>query len=85
MQLSQDQRTRISTIIGKSPSARITGKPDFDVTVGARIPRSVHVAVLPDDVVQIVPQYRGFDYVLVGDRILIIDPNTFEIVAVILA
>jgi hypothetical protein len=30
-----------------------------------------------------VPQYRGFDYVMVGDQILIIDPATYEIVAVV--
>jgi hypothetical protein len=84
VQLSQDQRTRIHSVIGKSSAtARISGRPDFDVTVGARVPHSVHVAVLPEDVITIVPQYRGFDYVMVGEEILIIDPSTFEIVAVI--
>jgi Protein of unknown function (DUF1236) len=84
VQLSQDQRTRISGVIGKSSStARISGHPDFDVRVGVSVPRSVHVAVLPEDVITIVPQYRGFDYVMVGDQVLIIDPNTYEIVAVI--
>ena len=63
--------------------ARINGRPDFDVTVGVRVPHSVHVEVLPEDVITIVPQYRGFDYVMVGDQILIIDPSTYEIVAVI--
>jgi hypothetical protein len=33
--------------------------------------------------VSIVPEYRGFDYILVGDSILIVDPVTLEIVAVI--
>jgi hypothetical protein len=84
VQLSQDQRTRIHGVIGKSSStARISGRPDFDVSVGVRVPHSVHVAVLPEDVITIVPQYRGFDYVMVGDQILIIDPSTYEIVAVI--
>jgi hypothetical protein len=84
VQLSHDQRTRISTVIGKSSStARVAGRPDFDVTVGVRVPHSVHVAVLPEDVITIVPQYRGFDYVMVGDQILIIDPSTYEIVAII--
>ena len=31
----------------------------------------------------LVPQYEGYDYVLVGDNILIIDPDTMEIVDVI--
>jgi hypothetical protein len=33
--------------------------------------------------VLIVPQYRGFDYCLVDDEIVIVDPRTLEIVAVI--
>jgi hypothetical protein len=31
------------------------------------------------------PQYRGYEYVLVGDEILIVDPRTMRIVAVIAA
>jgi hypothetical protein len=34
-------------------------------------------------VVQIVPQYEGFDYIVVGSQILIVDPDSMEIVAVI--
>jgi hypothetical protein len=29
------------------------------------------------------PQYRGYEYILVGDEILIVDPRTMRIVAVI--
>ena len=83
VQLSQDQRTRIQAVIGKEHAPSFSGSKHFDITVGARVPRDVHVAVLPEDIVSIVPEYRGFDYVLVGDSILIIDPVTLEIVAVI--
>jgi Protein of unknown function (DUF1236) len=85
VQLSQDQRSRIGATIGKSSSGRVTTRANFDVSVGAKIPGDVHITVLPADVVEIVPQYEGFDYVMVGDQILIIDPNTLEIVAVIAA
>ena len=40
-------------------------------------------SAVPEDVVEIVPQYEGYDYVVVGEQVLIIDPNTMEIVAVI--
>ena len=83
VQLSQDQRTRIQAVIGKEHAPRFSGSEHFDITVGARVPRDVHVAVLPEDIVSIVPEYRGFDYILVGDSILIVDPVTLEIVAVI--
>jgi hypothetical protein len=83
LQLSQDQRTRIQAVIGKEHAPRFSGSEHFDITVGARVPRDVHIAVLPEDIVSIVPEYRGFDYILVGDSILIVDPVTLEIVAVI--
>jgi hypothetical protein len=35
-------------------------------------------------IVRIIPQYRGFDYFLVQDEIVIVDPHTpLEIVAII--
>jgi len=83
VQLSQDQRTRIHTVIGKNSAARVTANVNFNVSVGTRVPRSVHIEVLPADFVEIVPQYEGFDYIVVGDQILIIDPDSLEIVAII--
>lgn len=83
VQLSQDQRTRIQAVIGTEHAPHFSGSEHFDMTVGARVPRDVHVAVLPEDIVTIVPEYRGFDYIVVGDNILIVDPVALEIVAVI--
>jgi opacity protein-like surface antigen len=82
-QLSQDQRTKIQAIIGKGNAPRVSSNANFSITVGATVPRNVHVEVLPEDVVEIVPQYEGFDYVVVGDEILIIDPDTLAIVDII--
>jgi Protein of unknown function (DUF1236) len=83
VQLSEDQRSEIKTIIGREHGPRLGRSVNFDVRVGTRIPRSVHYAVLPSDIVRIVPQYRGFDYFLVEDEIVIVDPHTLEIVAII--
>jgi hypothetical protein len=52
---------------------------------GEKVPRSVHYHRLPARIVEYAPQYRDFDYVLVGDDILILDPRTHRIVAVISA
>ncbi|MES1154941.1 MAG: DUF1236 domain-containing protein, partial [Pseudorhodoplanes sp.] len=38
---------------------------------------------LPAAVIEIYPVWRGYDYVLVGDEILVIDPATLRIVAVL--
>lgn len=82
VQLSQTQRSKIQSIIGHSRAARVTNV-DFNVAVGVTIPRSVHVEVLPETIVEVVPQFEGFDYIIVGDNILIIDPDSLEIVDII--
>jgi hypothetical protein len=83
VQLTPDQRTRIKGIVTREHDAPRVDHPEFRVGVGVMVPRSVHVAVLPEEFVTVVPQYRGFQYVIVGDEILIIDPRTMEIVAVL--
>jgi len=85
VQLSQTQRSKIQAVIGHGHTARMTGRVDFDVAVGVKIPRDVRIEVLPQDIVEIVPQFEGYDYIVVGDNILIIDPDTLEIVDVIAA
>jgi len=57
----------------------------FSVTIGEAVPRTVHLNRLPARVLEYAPQYRGYEYILVGDDILIVDPRTLRIVAVIAA
>ena len=83
VQLSQDQRTKIKDVIVGDRNVARVDHADFNIRVGVAVPRTVHVAVLPPEVVTIVPEYRGFEYVVVGDQLLIIDPNTLEIVAIL--
>jgi uncharacterized membrane protein len=37
----------------------------------------------PWQVIDINPKWRGFDYIMIGDEILVIDPATRDIVAII--
>jgi Protein of unknown function (DUF1236) len=83
VQLSQDQRSRIKDVVVGDRNVARVDHVDFSIRVGVAVPRTVHVAVLPAEVVTIVPEYRGFEYVVVGDQLLIIDPNTLEIVAIL--
>jgi Protein of unknown function (DUF1236) len=84
VQLSEDQRSHIKTVIGSGRGPRLSrSNVDFDISVGTHVPRSVHFVTLPDEIVQIVPQYRGFEYFLIEDEIVIVDPRALEIVAVI--
>jgi len=80
--ISTEQRTKITTVIRNEHVAPVTNV-NFNISVGTRIPREVSYHPLPAEVVTIYPEWRGYNYVLVRDRIIVIDPQTFEIVAVL--
>jgi hypothetical protein len=79
--LSTEQRTKITTVIRqhKVEPTRL----NVSVRVGTRIPDSVHFYPLPVQVVEVYPEWRGFDYILVGNQILVVDPATHEIVDIL--
>jgi hypothetical protein len=79
--LSTEQRTKITSII-KERKVEST-KLNVSVSIGTRIPASVHVYPLPVQVIEVYPEWRGFTYILVGDQIVIISPRTHEIVAIL--
>jgi hypothetical protein len=83
VKLTEQQRTQIKDVIVKDRNVARVDHVDFSINIGVTVPRTVHVAVLPAEVVTIVPEYRGFDYIIVGDQLLIIDPNTMEIVYIL--
>jgi hypothetical protein len=83
VQLSETQRSQVKDIVVKDRNVARVDNVNFSVNIGVAVPRTVHVEVLPTDIVEIVPEYRGFDYVIVGNQLLIIDPNTMLIVEVL--
>ena len=54
------------------------------VNVGVALPRSVNLYPIPEDIIVIVPDYRGYDYIMLDDdRVAIVDPETYEVVDII--
>lgn len=80
--LSSEQRTTIRTSISKQnikPATNI----NFSINVGTRVPRTVGFHPLPAEVVTIYPDWRGYEFFLVNDQIVVVNPRTLEIVAVL--
>ena len=80
--LTQEQRTKV-----KSSFARHRGKSanvNIRVNIGVAVPRSVQLYAVPEDIVVIVPEYRRYRYFVVDNRICIVDPETYEIVEIII-
>jgi hypothetical protein len=83
VQLSEQKRTSVRERMSKSARANRVTNVNFDVRVGVSVPRNTTLHVLPPDVVEIVPEYRGYRYVYVRDEIVIIHPTDYVVVAVI--
>jgi hypothetical protein len=59
-------------------------KIDVQIRVGAVVPRTVELRPLPATIIEIVPAYRSYRYILVDeDTIVIVDPTDWTIVDVI--
>ena len=59
---------------------------DFNIAVGVAVPQTVVTVLqpLPAQIVQIVPAYAGYlFFVAANGAIVIVDPNSYEIVYVI--
>ena len=80
--LSPDQKTRLHAIVAGGNLSRVD-HVNFALSVGTRIPRTMRIYGVPQSIVDIVPQYRGFDYIVVKKDLLIIDPRTLEILYVL--
>ena len=80
--LSTEQRTRITSVI-RDQHVQPLNNVNFSIAVGTRVPRDVRFYPLPREVVTIYPEWRGYEFVLVNSQIIVIDPKTFEIVAIL--
>ena len=80
--LTESQRTRVSQSIGRL-NARPVTNANFSLSVGTVIPRDVHFQRLPAEVVEVMPQYRGYNFIVVREDIVIVDPSSYKIVDVL--
>ena len=80
--LSTEQRTKITTVIRDQRIAPVNNV-NFSISVGTRVPREVSFHPLPAEVVTVYPEWRGYEFFLVRDQIIVVDPRTLEIVAVL--
>jgi hypothetical protein len=70
-------------VIREKVKAQPLTNVNFSISVGTRVPRTVHFNPLPAEIVEVYPAWRGYYFVLVNDQIVIIDPNSYEIVEII--
>jgi hypothetical protein len=83
--VSPDQRTKIRDVVIHDTSIHRIDRSDvhFALNVGTIVPATVELYPVPERVLVIDPDFRGYRVILVGDVLLIVDPDTREILDVI--
>jgi hypothetical protein len=83
--LNSEQKTKIRTTVLESRSAPKVSRSsiNFNIRVGTVVPRTVHFVAVPETLVEIQPAWRGYRYFIVDEEIIIVEPSSFKIVAVL--
>ena len=84
VQISESQRLRIREAF-RDHRRRFhrVARVGFPIFVGAYVPRDYAIYDMPSYFYDDVPEYEGYKYIIVGNELLIIDPETWEIIAII--
>jgi hypothetical protein len=80
--LTPEQRTVIYQTVTRG-GPRVAPQVEAQVITGVRIPRSVELSALPEEVVVEVPAVKRYKYVYVQNQVVLVDPDTSEVVEVI--
>ena len=81
-EMSEDQQDQIRQSVANNSSACVD-HADFALNVGAAVPRNEPLEPLPPEAVADNPQFSGDSFLVVEDRIVIVDPRTYRIAALI--
>ncbi len=80
-ELSYEQQRVVRSLLrqsGKMPLKQV----DFAIAVGARIPPGIASDTVPAKVLSISPKWQGYEFLLVQDDVVILNPRSREIMAV---
>jgi hypothetical protein len=78
-----EKQNQIKTAFRSETTIKETTNVNFNISVGAVVPASVHFYPVPARIVEIYPEWRGYDVILVNGRYVIVRPRTHEIVYII--
>ncbi|MCW5682058.1 MAG: DUF1236 domain-containing protein [Xanthobacteraceae bacterium] len=77
-----EQQDRIRELV-RNAKVDHAAKVRFDLRLGAEVPRNLHFYPLPKEVAEAVPEFSNYFYVVAEEKIVVIDPLKYRIVAII--
>ncbi|MGQ0681781.1 DUF1236 domain-containing protein [Bradyrhizobium sp.] len=78
-----EKRSQITTAIKSEKFQDVGANVNVNVVVGTRLPATIRFHPLPPRIVEIYPEWRGYQVVLIKGRYVIVRPKTHEIVYII--
>jgi hypothetical protein len=77
-----EKRTEIVSSI-KQVKVEETTNVNFNISIGASVPTTVRYHPLPSRIIEIYPEWRGYEFILVRGRYIIVEPRTHVIIYII--
>jgi hypothetical protein len=77
-----EKRSQIVSAIKQEKITEIKNV-NFNISIGTRVPSTIQFYPLPTRIIDIYPEWSGYQVILVGGSYVIVRPNTYEIVYII--
>ena len=77
-----EKRTQIISAIKQEKVEEVTNV-NFNLSIGTAVPAGVRYHPLPSRIVEIYPEWRGYDFILVHGKYFVLRPHSHEIVYII--
>jgi len=77
-----EKRTQITSAFKQEKVEEVTNV-NFNLSIGTAVPAGVRYYPMPSRIVEIYPEWRGYDFILVRGKYIILRPHTHEIVYII--
>jgi hypothetical protein len=77
-----EKRAQITSAIKQERIEEVTNV-NFNISIGTAVPAGVRYHPMPSRIVEIYPEWRGYDFILVHGNYIILRPHTHEIVYII--
>jgi hypothetical protein len=77
-----EKQSQISSAI-KSEKVEEVTNVNFNISVGTVVPSTVHYYPLPSRIIEIYPEWRGYEFIRVRGKYIILRPKTHQIVYII--
>ena len=82
LSLNSEQREKLRTIVAQQNAPRLD-RANFELEIGASVPRQAPLADLPPEAAQVMNGYWGDQYLIVGDTLVVVDQHSRCVVALV--